>query len=535
MDLIWVPEHDRHRGANVIDDADLAASVLARAGSPRRAPRPIRASPRCRTPRCAIVLGGPSGAQHFTAADLVAHDRGGARDRRARALRVMATPSRRTPPELLAAVREGLGDAPGFVWDGRGENPYLAMLALADALLVTGDSANMVGEATATGAPVHVFEPSRRRIAASSAGAIDALERLGAVQAFRRADRAFAYAPIDSSGEIAAEIARRFGRGAWKARSRGEKSRPLSGARGSQDKFGDVRRAYIRHGIRNSGNLGIQNRHVFNHPAVIHANVHQMKAHAVFLGAGQHFHPLRAQSEFSGKRAHFSKPAAWLAPTRFRPPRHARTRLRFRRQTDRMPVTLFRNIAPSAKAAQYRNRIEVDELTARRSAPRPSAPWKRVGASLDVAKVPGEPARWRYPAVGLKRGIAYKSLSASAFADEWRRTMDMAGSTQPPSLPRRQSEYGRDSTRHPREGTIDRVRRAPSSDGRRARCDPAVARFPSRPPLPPSFAGFTRTPWRRRVRLGAIDACANKPFSTIRTDILAALISCAGLGAPGRK
>ena len=70
----------------------------------------------------------------------------------------MATPSRRTPAELAAAVRENIGD--GFFWDGAGDNPYPAMLALADAMLVTGDSANMVGEATATGAPVHVFEPS---------------------------------------------------------------------------------------------------------------------------------------------------------------------------------------------------------------------------------------------------------------------------------------------------------------------------------------------------------------------------------------
>ena len=113
----------------------------------------------------------------------------------------MATPSRRTPPALTAAVRDELGD--GFLWDGSGENPYAAMLALADAILVTGDSANMVGEATATGAPVHVFEPSgggSKKLAQRDRRADRA--RRGA--ALGRTDREFRYAPIDSSGEIAA-------------------------------------------------------------------------------------------------------------------------------------------------------------------------------------------------------------------------------------------------------------------------------------------------------------------------------------------
>jgi mitochondrial fission protein ELM1 len=60
-----------------------------------------------------------------------------------------------------------------------------------------------------TGAPVHVFEPSGGR-SAKLAGAIDALERRGAVRRFSGRIERFTYTPIDSSGEIAAEIARRF-------------------------------------------------------------------------------------------------------------------------------------------------------------------------------------------------------------------------------------------------------------------------------------------------------------------------------------
>ena len=102
--------------------------------------------------------------------------------------------------------------APGFVWDGTtGDNPYASILALADAVLVTGDSANMVGEATATGAPVHVFEPSGGE-PGKLGQAIGGLERLGAIRRFAGRIERFAYTPIDSSGVVAAEIARRFAR-----------------------------------------------------------------------------------------------------------------------------------------------------------------------------------------------------------------------------------------------------------------------------------------------------------------------------------
>lgn len=209
MDLIWIPEHDSYRGSNVITTLTSPHPFSpARLAAARANPDPRLAT--LPGPRCAVVLGGPSGAQHFTAADL---------RRMAEAVRailtqgfsVMATPSRRTPPELLAAVREGAGAGPAFVWDGAaGENPYGGILALADAILVTGDSANMVGEATATGAPVHIFEPtggSSQKLGA----AIDTLVARGAARRFAGRLERFSYDPIDSSGYIAREIARRSG------------------------------------------------------------------------------------------------------------------------------------------------------------------------------------------------------------------------------------------------------------------------------------------------------------------------------------
>ena len=205
MDLIWVPEHDSYRGPNVFSTLTSPHPF-----TPRRLAE-ARANPDPRLaalpgPRCAVALGGSSGAQHFTQIDLV---------RMAEALRairrqgysLMLTPSRRTPARLAHVARAEIGD--GFFWDGSGDNPYGAMLALADAMLVTGDSANMVGEATATGAPVHVFEPSGGK-PGKLGRFLDALEARGVARRWAGKIESFRYEPLDSGAAIAAEIRRRM-------------------------------------------------------------------------------------------------------------------------------------------------------------------------------------------------------------------------------------------------------------------------------------------------------------------------------------
>ncbi|WP_448508020.1 ELM1/GtrOC1 family putative glycosyltransferase [Immundisolibacter sp.] len=59
----------------------------------------------------------------------------------------------------LTVSAHGHRFAPG---QGQADNPYRAMLALADQFVVTGDSASMLGEAAATGKPMAVFQlPAR--------------------------------------------------------------------------------------------------------------------------------------------------------------------------------------------------------------------------------------------------------------------------------------------------------------------------------------------------------------------------------------
>ena len=130
---------------------------------------------------------------------------------------LMVTPSRRTPPAAVAAIRAALAGRPAFVWDGSGANPYPQILAHAEAIVVTGDSVNMMGEACATGAPVHVYEPSGGHPKVTRY--IDRLAQEGAVRRWAGKLERWSYAPLDSAPVAAAAIAARFH--AFRAAQRG--------------------------------------------------------------------------------------------------------------------------------------------------------------------------------------------------------------------------------------------------------------------------------------------------------------------------
>jgi len=115
-------------------------------------------------PRVGVLLGGHSGSYRFGHGDALRLVQ--ALDARLRALGgsavVVASP--RTPPEVAACIRERL-HAPvmHFDWDPEQPNPMQALLRLADALVVTSDSASMIAEACDSGQPVAVFALSERR------------------------------------------------------------------------------------------------------------------------------------------------------------------------------------------------------------------------------------------------------------------------------------------------------------------------------------------------------------------------------------
>ena len=157
FDLIIPMRHDPPlAGPNVvpIDLAlhDVTPEVLAAAAETWRErfsdlPRPLTG----------VLLGGSTKRHLFTV------DQGRVLAEQLKALRaeggLAVTPSRRTPDEVKAVLREAFAGDPGvFLWDEAGDNPYRGILALSDRLAATGDSVSMVSEAVATGRPVAVFD-----------------------------------------------------------------------------------------------------------------------------------------------------------------------------------------------------------------------------------------------------------------------------------------------------------------------------------------------------------------------------------------
>src|SRR5579864_2292121 len=156
FDLMVVPGHDRLRRTNVINSKGALNRVTADklAAESRRFPE-LAALPR---PVLGVLIGGSNRAYRLTLrriaeiADTIAETvrrRGGS---------IVLTPSRRTGDAGIALLRQRLAGLPASIWDMKGDNPYYAYLANADAFLVTVDSVSMVSEAAATGKPVHIIE-----------------------------------------------------------------------------------------------------------------------------------------------------------------------------------------------------------------------------------------------------------------------------------------------------------------------------------------------------------------------------------------
>ncbi len=156
FDLFIVPEHDRLRGPRVVVTKGAVHRVTAARLAADRDRFPALAEmPR---PVLTVLIGGANKAYRLTLRRL-----GEIGDALAAILRnaggsVLLTPSRRTGAAGEALLRERLAGLPAAIWDGVGENPYYAYLALADAVLVTADSVSMISEAAATGKPVHILE-----------------------------------------------------------------------------------------------------------------------------------------------------------------------------------------------------------------------------------------------------------------------------------------------------------------------------------------------------------------------------------------
>ena len=165
FNLVAIPNHDR-----LLQTPD---NVLHITGAPHRLTprRLLKAAEQWKNrfyslpkPRIVCLVGGASGRWRPLTADIartlakqtanLATIHGGS---------VLVTTSRRTGRAATAALFSELTDAgvPLFIhyWRESAENPYTALLALADSVVVTGDSVSMCTEACAQPGPVFIFSP----------------------------------------------------------------------------------------------------------------------------------------------------------------------------------------------------------------------------------------------------------------------------------------------------------------------------------------------------------------------------------------
>ena len=207
-DFIWSPSYDRLKGPNVLNTLTPPHRISTRRLEEARA-QPDQRLAHIRSPRIAVLVGGDSRHHRFTEAD-IARFLEGLTALAETGAGLMITASRRTPPALREALVGLARPQGGFFWDGSGDNPYIGLLALADAVVVTADSFNMIGEAAATGAPILVFEPSGGHPKLTVF--LNDMKSLGAVHPFQGRLEGKAYPPVNSTHQIARAIAEGFRR-----------------------------------------------------------------------------------------------------------------------------------------------------------------------------------------------------------------------------------------------------------------------------------------------------------------------------------
>ena len=157
FDVIAAPRHDGLTGENVVETSGaltgITEKLLTSAGE--RFADTLATLPR---PLVAVLVGGSSGQYRMTEASTKTLADGLKRLAEDYGAGLAITASRRTGEENEAQLRGSLTGTPWWFWDGRGDNPYLGLLALADAIVVTADSVSMVSEACSTGKPVYIAE-----------------------------------------------------------------------------------------------------------------------------------------------------------------------------------------------------------------------------------------------------------------------------------------------------------------------------------------------------------------------------------------
>lgn len=156
FDFVWAPAHDRCAASmsTILSPHGMTQDILQTAADKMKA---RLLSNTVRGKKIAVLIGGPNSVYPF-AADEMQKLADGLAALAKQGHYLMITLSRRSPDAYAEKLRAALPDGSYFLWDNQGDNPYHAMLGLAEQIIVTADSVNMVGEACLPGVPVQVFQ-----------------------------------------------------------------------------------------------------------------------------------------------------------------------------------------------------------------------------------------------------------------------------------------------------------------------------------------------------------------------------------------
>ncbi len=206
FDLIAIPDHDRR--------APSGGNILRITGAPHRVSLAKLAEAReiwcdrfasLPSLRLGLIVGGSTRKLPFT--PIMAEALGRTISQLAPGS-VLATTSRRTGTAAETALLASL-PSPRFVhrWQDGGENPYFGFLALADVLVVTGDSVSMVCEACASPASVYIYAPEGF-VSAKHARLHETLYRQGVARPLEGVTRleTWEHAPLNAADDIAKAI-----------------------------------------------------------------------------------------------------------------------------------------------------------------------------------------------------------------------------------------------------------------------------------------------------------------------------------------
>ncbi len=156
FDLVVAMQHDAIAGPNVIKTR-FALHKITPALMERLHGQYTQKFASYPEPRIVALIGGSTNKYQLTKdammklitalQSVVAHTSGS----------LLITPSRRTGAHNLAMLKATFaGHDRVYIYDGAGENPYMGLLAVADTIIVTNDSVNMMSEAAATGKPLYI-------------------------------------------------------------------------------------------------------------------------------------------------------------------------------------------------------------------------------------------------------------------------------------------------------------------------------------------------------------------------------------------